>query len=81
MRVKVLEPIYAESASVLVNKASEFSETILIKKGHWEIDAKSLLGLIAISLKPNQEIELTVSDSHSTAGIEALLSTGYFEKI
>ncbi|WP_332629454.1 HPr family phosphocarrier protein [Halalkalibacter flavus] len=81
MRVKVLQPIVAETASQIVNKASEFPETILIKKDHWEIDAKSLLGLLAISLQPNQEIELKVHDSSKTEGIEALLSTGFFKKI
>jgi phosphocarrier protein len=81
MRVKVLQPIVAETASQIVNKASEFPETILIKKDHWEIDAKSLLGLLAISLQPNQEIELKVQDSSKTEGIEALLSTGFFKKI
>ncbi|MCL7748278.1 HPr family phosphocarrier protein [Halalkalibacter alkaliphilus] len=81
MRVKVLQPIVAETASQIVNKASEFPETILIKKDHWEIDAKSLLGLLAISLQPNQEIELEVHDSSQTEGIDALLSTGFFKKI
>ncbi|MDT8859750.1 HPr family phosphocarrier protein [Alkalihalobacillus sp. MEB130] len=81
MRVKVLQPIYAKTASQLVNKASQYPETILIKKDHWEIDAKSLLGLIAISLQPDQEIELTVCDSTSTDGLNALLSTGLFEKV
>ncbi|KHF40199.1 HPr family phosphocarrier protein [Halalkalibacter okhensis] len=82
MRVKILQPILAETASQIVNKASEFPETILIKKDHWEVDAKSLLGLLAIALKPNQEIELEVHNSNeSEEAIEALLSTGLFQKV
>lgn len=82
MRVKILQPILAETASQIVNKASEFPETILIKKDHWEVDAKSLLGLLAIALKPNQEIELEVHNSNQPEeAIEALLSTGLFQKV
>lgn len=80
MRVKVLKPIFGEEASRLVNKASEFPETILIKKDHWVIDAKSLLGLLAISLQPNQEVEIEVRDNQNQEAIESLLTIGLFEK-
>ncbi|GAE34862.1 HPr family phosphocarrier protein [Halalkalibacter akibai] len=80
MKVKVLKPIFGEAASQLVNKASEFPETILIKKDHWVIDAKSLLGLLAVSLQPDQVIELEVQGSDDSAVVEAFLSLGLFEK-
>jgi phosphocarrier protein len=79
MNVKVLKPIFAESASALVNTASEFSETVLIKKDHWVIDAKSLLGLLAISLQPGQEVEIDTQNSSQVE--DALLSLGLFEKV
>ncbi|MFC0562296.1 HPr family phosphocarrier protein [Halalkalibacter alkalisediminis] len=81
MRVRVLKPIFGDDASRLVNKASEYPETILIRKDHWVIDAKSLLGLLAISLQPNQEVEFEVRDSQSQEGLESLLTIGLFEKI
>jgi phosphocarrier protein len=81
MKVKVLQPIFGEAASQLVHKASEYPETILIKKDHWIIDAKSLLGLIAISLQPNQVIDFEVQDSDNLEGVEALLDIGLFEKV
>ncbi|MFC0472446.1 HPr family phosphocarrier protein [Halalkalibacter kiskunsagensis] len=80
MKVKVLTPIFAESASRLVNKASEYPETILLKKDHWVIDAKSLLGLLAISLQPGQEVEIEIQNGNNTEVIEALLNLELFEK-
>ncbi|MBP3950987.1 HPr family phosphocarrier protein [Bacillus suaedae] len=81
MKVKVLKPIFGETATKLVNTAGAFPETILIKKDHWVIDAKSLLGLLAISLQPDHEVILEVSDSEDTAPLDALLAIGIFEKI
>lgn len=81
MRAKVLQPIFGEAASRLVNKASEYPETILIRKDHWVIDAKSLLGLLAISLQPDQEIEFAVRDSTSQESLTSLMDLGLFEKI
>ena len=81
MRVKVLKPIFGENANSIVNKASEYPETILIKKGHWIIDAKSVLGLLALSLQPEQEVEFEVRDSSNEEGLESLLNLGLFEKI
>lgn len=81
MRVKVLKPIFGETATKLVNTASTYPETILIKKDHWVIDAKSLLGLLAISLQPEHEVELEVRDSENTEPLEALLEIGIFEKL
>ncbi|WP_100407385.1 HPr family phosphocarrier protein [Bacillus solitudinis] len=81
MRVKVLKPVFAETASNLVNVTSKYPETILIKKQHWVIDAKSLLGLLALSLQPDQEVDIEVQDSDSTEPLEDILNTGLFEKI
>ncbi|MFC0560314.1 HPr family phosphocarrier protein [Halalkalibacter alkalisediminis] len=81
MRVKVLQPIFGEAASRLVNKASEYPETILIRKAHWVVDAKSLLGLLAISLQPEQEIEFEVRGSKSQEGVESIVNLGLFEKV
>ncbi|QOY36270.1 HPr family phosphocarrier protein [Anaerobacillus isosaccharinicus] len=60
MKVKVLTPIFAEAASKLVNATSKHPNTILIKKDHWVVDAKSLLGVLAIALQPGQIIEFSM---------------------
>ncbi|WP_078545912.1 HPr family phosphocarrier protein [Litchfieldia alkalitelluris] len=78
MVVNVLKPIFAEAASKLVNTTSQFPGTVLIKKEHWVVDAKSLLGVLALSLQPGQEVELT-SDAGEEV-FQALLDLNIFEK-
>jgi phosphocarrier protein HPr len=81
MKVKVLKPVFAESASLVVNKASQFEETILFKKEHWVVDAKSLLGVLALSLQPDQTVEIIVQDTDNEEVYAALLNTGLFETL
>ncbi len=81
MKVKVLKPVFAETASQLVNTASRFPETILLKKEHWVVDAKSLLGVLALSLQPGQSLEVNVENGIPTDIKEAFLSLGLFEEV
>jgi phosphocarrier protein HPr len=78
MKLKVIEPIFAEAANQLVNNTNQFESKILLKKDHWVIDAKSLLGILALSLQPGQEVEIETEDDKV---IESLLELGLFEKI
>ncbi|MEQ6376268.1 HPr family phosphocarrier protein [Bacillaceae bacterium S4-13-58] len=79
MELTVLKPIFAESASQLVQEASQFTSTILLKKDHWVIDAKSLLGVIALSLQPGQKVEIEVKGEDVDAIQQAFLKTGLFQ--
>ncbi|QFT89585.1 PTS HPr component phosphorylation site [Bacillus sp. THAF10] len=78
MVLTVLKPIFAESASNLVNTISSYSGTVLFKKEHWVVDAKSLLGVLALALQPGQVVEVTSDDGEEV--FEAILALGYFEK-
>ncbi|MCE7790908.1 HPr family phosphocarrier protein [Salipaludibacillus sp. CUR1] len=80
MKLTVKKPIFAESASYFVNRASQISGTVLIKKEHWVIDAKSLLGILALSLQPGQEIELEFEGEPDEQFIQDLEQAGLFEK-
>lgn len=80
MKLKVLKPVFAETASQLVTTASRFEETILLKKEHWVVDAKSLLGVLALSLQPEQTFEMDVIGGQSSAIYAAFLSLGLFEE-
>jgi phosphocarrier protein HPr len=76
MKVAVLKPVFAEAASQLVNATGSFPETILLKRGHWVVDAKSLLGVIAIGLQPGEELEISGIESEETE--KAILDLGLF---
>ncbi|TCT25655.1 phosphocarrier protein [Melghiribacillus thermohalophilus] len=79
MTFKVVKPVFADHASQFVNTMGQFTETILIKKDHWVVDAKSLLGLLAVGLKPGDQVEFEISPDSSEVK-EAILQTGLFEE-
>lgn len=79
MKLKVLKPIFAESASSLVNTTSSYPGTVLFKKEHWVVDAKSLLGVLALALQPGQEVEITSDEGDEV--FAAILELGYFEQV
>ncbi|WP_078379943.1 HPr family phosphocarrier protein [Sutcliffiella halmapala] len=78
MILKVLKPIFAESASSLVNTTSAYPGTVLFKKEHWVVDAKSLLGVLALALQPGQEVEVTSDEGEEV--FAAILELGFFEQ-
>ncbi|MFA9557137.1 HPr family phosphocarrier protein [Evansella sp. AB-rgal1] len=80
MNLTVLKPIFAESASKFVNTASKYPATILIKKDHWVIDAKSLLGVLALSLQPDQVVEISFDGEVEEAFINDLVELGLFKR-
>lgn len=80
MELKVLKPIFAESASTFVNRMSAYEGTVLIKKDHWIVDAKSLLGILALSLQPGDEITLDFSEGDDEDAVKMFVDKGLFEK-
>ncbi|MCD7033268.1 HPr family phosphocarrier protein [Metabacillus sp. GX 13764] len=79
MKVRAVTPVFAETASKLVEAANRHEERILIKKDHWVIDAKSLLGILALSLQPGDVVEIIDEDSRDKSG--PFVEAGLFEKI
>lgn len=79
MNLKVEKPIFAESASKLVNTAGNYSSTILIKKDHWVVDAKSLLGVLALALQPGEEVEISV-EGDAEEFVSEIVNSGLFSK-
>ncbi|MFY4775882.1 HPr family phosphocarrier protein [Metabacillus sp. RGM 3146] len=78
MKVRAFTPVFADTASRLVNTANQFEERILIKKDHWVIDAKSLLGILALSLQPGDEVEIIDENNNDRSG--PFVEAGLFEK-
>ncbi|MBU9713356.1 HPr family phosphocarrier protein [Evansella tamaricis] len=80
MKLTVKRPIFAESASKFVNTASKYSATILIKKDHWVVDAKSLLGVLALSLQPGDVVEFTMDGEQDEGFLDEVVTSGLFDK-
>ncbi|CAM4021554.1 HPr family phosphocarrier protein [Alkalicoccus chagannorensis] len=79
MQLTVKKPIFAETASTFVNRMSAYEGTVLIKKDHWVVDAKSLLGILALSLQPGDVIELDFSEGPDEEAVASFKELGLFE--
>ncbi|OOE10486.1 HPr family phosphocarrier protein [Fictibacillus arsenicus] len=77
MIVKATAPIFADRAAKLVELTGSFQESIYIKKGDRTADGKSFLGIIALSIYPDDPIEI-ICDPPSTYLKEKVLSSGLF---
>ncbi|ADU29810.1 HPr family phosphocarrier protein [Evansella cellulosilytica] len=80
MKLTVQKPIFADAASQFVNTASKYNATILLKKDHWVVDSKSLLGVLALALQPGQEVDITFEGEGSDAFAQELVDAGLFAK-
>ncbi|WNB93635.1 HPr family phosphocarrier protein [Bacillus sp. NEB1478] len=78
MIVKATEPIYAKSAAKLVAVTGSFKESVYLKKGDRTADGKSFLGIIALSIYPDDPVEI-ICDPPSIQLEEKLLSSGLFK--
>ncbi|ANC77771.1 MAG: HPr family phosphocarrier protein [Bacillota bacterium] len=77
MIVKATRPIYAERAAKLVELTGSFTESIYLQKGDRTADGKSFLGIIALSIYPDDFIEI-ICDPPNTELKEKILSSGLF---
>ncbi|WLR43837.1 HPr family phosphocarrier protein [Bacillus carboniphilus] len=82
MKVQIKQPVFAETASLFVQTANLYSETILVKKEHWVVDAKSLLGILALSLQNGDIIEfMTESENDKLPDLTKLTELPFIEVI
>ncbi|MGA8941907.1 MAG: HPr family phosphocarrier protein [Thermoactinomyces sp.] len=71
--------LHARPAALLVKEAGKFKSTVKLVKNEKEVDAKSLLGVMSLAAKQNDEIIVRAEGedaeeavSHLTAFIEQL---------
>ncbi len=66
--------IHARPAALLVQRANEYSSQILIKKGDNQINAKSIMGILALGASYNSVLELIVEGEDEIPALEALVA-------
>jgi len=66
--------IHARPAALLVQRANEYSSQILIKKGDNQINAKSIMGILALGASYNSVLELIVEGDDENQALEALVT-------
>jgi phosphotransferase system HPr (HPr) family protein len=66
--------LHARPAARFVQTASRFQSRIVIRHGGHEADAKSLIALLGLAIRPSSEIVLTADGPDADQAIDALTS-------
>ena len=74
LRFIVIDPsgLHARPAARFVQAASRFSSTITIRHDGREADAKSLIALLGLTIRPSTEITLAAEGPDADAALAAL---------
>ena len=76
--------LHARAAAVLVALTSRFSSSIMIKKESFEIDGKSILGVLSLAAICGTEVAITIEGEDSKLAMEEvsrLIESGFGEGI
>jgi phosphotransferase system HPr (HPr) family protein len=74
IRLEVIDPagLHARPAARFVQVASRFSSRIVIREQGREADAKSLIALLGLTIRPSSEITLSADGPDADAALAAL---------
>lgn len=76
--------LHARAAAVFVRLTSKFDSKITVKKGDFEIDGKSILGVLSLAAINGTEIEIIISGPDSEEAMSRigdLIEKGFGEGI
>ncbi len=76
--------LHARAAAVLVALTSRFSSSIMIRKDSFEIDGKSILGVLSLAAICGTEVAVTIEGKDSELAMEEvarLIESGFGEGI
>ena len=74
IRLRIVDPsgLHARPAAKFVQAASRFSSRIVIREDGREADAKSLIALLGLTIRPSSEITLAADGPDAHEAVEAL---------
>ena len=76
--------LHARAAAVLVALTSRFTSSIMIRKDSFEIDGKSILGVLSLAAIYGTEVAVTIEGEDSELAMEevsSLIKNGFGEGI
>ena len=76
--------LHARAAAVLVALTSRFSSSIMIRRDSFEIDGKSILGVLSLAAICGTEVAVTIEGEDSELAMEEvsrLIESGFGEGI
>ena len=75
VRLSVIDPagLHARPAAQFVRTASRFQSEIVLDTGTTTANAKSLVGILGLTIRPGAKVSLTADGPDADAAIDALL--------
>ena len=75
VRLSVLDPagLHARPAAQFVRTASRFQSDIVLDTGEKSANAKSLVGILGLTIRPGAHVSLTADGPDADAALAALL--------
>ena len=70
--IEVQNGLEARPVAVLVQIASKYDSTVYIEVEGKKVNAKSIMGMMAIGLTPGQNIEVNIEGEDETAAAESI---------
>ncbi|MEX1307265.1 MAG: HPr family phosphocarrier protein [Eubacteriales bacterium] len=67
------EGLNATTAAVVVQLAGKYASKVLIEKGNKKINAKSIMGVLSLGVKPGDEIFIVADGDDEEAAMEAVV--------
>ena len=64
--------LHARAAAKLVHTSARFSSTVKIRKGHEEVDAKSILGILLLAAARGTTITVTAQGTDELEALAAI---------
>ena len=77
IRIQIKNGLEARPAAVLVQVASQFDSSIYVECGDKKVNAKSIMGMMALGLDAGEEVVVSADgddESNAMADIEKFLS-------
>jgi len=76
IRLSVLDPagLHARPAAQFVRTASRFESEIVLEAGERSANAKSLVGILGLTIRPGAEVSLTADGPDAADALAALLA-------
>lgn len=66
--------LHARPATLLVKTAGQFKSDVVFMKGNNEVNAKSIMGIMAMGAVKGEKIEVRVDGSDEKEALEAIVS-------
>ena len=67
------EGLNATTAAAVVQIAGKYTAKVLIEKGNKKINAKSIMGVLSLGVKPGDEIFIVADGDDEEAAMEAIV--------